>query len=75
MHKGRLLQNFQKEVQQFIAENKDNENISSFQLDVNGTVRATGQVQFTNNSLFKAIFTNSTESNVHNKIFTFYIPT
>jgi hypothetical protein len=30
MHKGRLLQNFQKEVQQFIAENKNNENISSF---------------------------------------------
>jgi alkylation response protein AidB-like acyl-CoA dehydrogenase len=30
MHQGRLLQNFQKEVQKFLSENKDNEEISSF---------------------------------------------
>ena len=30
MHQGRLLQNFQKEVQKFLSENKDNEAISSF---------------------------------------------
>jgi alkylation response protein AidB-like acyl-CoA dehydrogenase len=30
MHKGRLLQNFQKEVQEFINENKDNEKLSTF---------------------------------------------
>ena len=30
MHKGRLLQNFQKEVQQFLSENKDDEDIKQF---------------------------------------------
>ena len=30
MHKGRLLQNFQKEVQRFINENKDNPNLTEF---------------------------------------------
>ena len=30
MHKGRLLQNFQKEIQKFVDENKDDENLKSF---------------------------------------------
>ena len=30
MHQGRLLQTFQKEVQRFLSENKDNEEIASF---------------------------------------------
>ena len=30
MHKGRLLQNFQKEIQKFIDENKDDENLKIF---------------------------------------------
>jgi len=30
MHKGRLLQNFQKEVQKFVDDNKDDENLKSF---------------------------------------------
>ena len=30
MHKGRMLQNFQKEVQSFLNENKDNNEIATF---------------------------------------------